>query len=119
MRHIVIGLLLLFVSCDKRLTNKLSGKYECQVYQKTFSLNNGSSDSTFYDIIDVKSKNHKIIVRNWEVYVDSLRNENLYKEGVYPVSYSLQFISDSMFYHAWSGGQGENGSNLWSCKKID
>lgn len=79
----------------------------------------GATDTLYYDMLNVERNGRFVVVKNREVHVDSLRRERVYKEGGYPSFFTLQFVKDSMYYFRWLGGQGGNGSTLWSCKKSD
>ena len=120
MSLVVITTLLFFSSCDKIHVKKLAGKYNCKVKGHYYNLINGgySYDTTYTETVEVKQEGVFVNVKGFKVHIDSLWKGKKYWASVSGDHRSLQFVNDSLYYYAWSGGQGGGGSQTYEGKKI-
>jgi hypothetical protein len=120
MSLVVITTLLFFSSCDKIHVKKLAGKYNCKVKGHYYNMINGgySYDTTYTETVEVKQEGVFVNVKGFKVHIDSLWKGKKYWASVSGDHRSLQFVNDSLYYYAWSGGQGGGGSQTYEGKKI-
>jgi hypothetical protein len=120
MSLVVITTLLFFSSCDKIHVKKLAGKYNCKVKGHYYNMINGgySYDTTYTETVEVKQEGVFVNVKGFKVHIDSLWKGKKYSASVSGDHRSLQFVNDSLYYYAWSGGQGGGGSQTYEGKKI-
>lgn len=111
-------LVFLLVSCDKLQARKFAGTYRCTVDHYAWVLNQGViADTTYVENIEIKRKGKFVIVMGRSIHVDSLRNENTYKEGQYSNYFSVLFKKDSVYIEMMSGGLGGNSSWKYAGRK--
>lgn len=111
-------LVFLLVSCDKMKARKFAGKYRCTVDHYAWVMNQGViADTTFVEDIEIKREGKFVIVMGRSIHVDSLRNENTYKEGQYSNYFSVLFKKDSVYIEMMSGGLGGNSSWKYAGRK--
>lgn len=112
---ILVSLGVIFQSCDKKKAGKLTGSYNCNVVQTTFTepLENGDSWTEIsiekVENIEVKSNAEFVEILGHSIHIDSLKNENLYVEYCDIPScslFKLRFKEDSVFITVKSGGLG-------------
>ncbi len=120
MSLVVITTLVFFSSCDKIHVKKLAGKYNCKVKGHYYNMINGgySCDTTYTEMVEVKQEGVFVNVKGFKVHIDSLWKGKKYSASVSGDHRSLQFVNDSLYYYAWSGGQGGGGSQTYEGKKI-
>jgi hypothetical protein len=112
---------ILFVtSCDKIHVKKLAGKYNCNVKVNSYNMINGgwSYDTTYTETVEVKQEGLFVNVKGFKVHIDSLWKGKKYSASVSGDHRSLQFVNDSLYYYAWSGGLGGGGSQTYEGIKI-
>lgn len=111
-------LVFLLVSCDKMKARKFAGTYRCSVDHYAWVLNQGViADTTYVEDIEIKREGKFVIVMGRSIHVDSLRNENTYKEGQYNNYFSVLFKKDSIYIEFMSGGLGGNSSWNYAGRK--
>lgn len=109
---------LLFVSCDKMKARKFAGKYRCTVDHYAWIMNQGViADTTYVEDVEIKREGKFVVVMGRSIHVDSLRNENTYKEGQYNNYFSVLFKKDSVYIEMMSGGLGGNSSWKYAGRK--
>ena len=116
----VIATLVFFSSCDKIHVKKLAGRYNCYVKGHCYNMINGgyTYDTIYTEIVEVKQEGVYVNVKGFKVHIDSLWKWKKYWASVSGDHRSLQFVNDSLYYYAWSGGQGGGGSQTNEGKKI-
>jgi hypothetical protein len=120
MSLVVITTLLFFSSCDKIHVKKLAGKYNCKVKGHYYNMINGgySYDTIYTETVEVKQEGVFVNVKGFKVHIDSLWKGKKYSASVSGDHRSLQFVNDSLYYYAWSGGLGGGGSQTYEGIKI-
>lgn len=106
------------MSCDKIKARKFSGKYRCTVDHYAWIMNQGViADTSYVEDIEIKRAGKMVNVMGRSIHVDSLRDENIYKEGQSNNYFSVLFKKDSIYIESMSGGLGGNSSWMYAGRK--
>lgn len=118
--HVIILLLCyLFTSCDKMYAKKIAGNYRCYTHYLYWDGIPTYIDSSYISELKVSQKNKTLTILNFDIHIDSLRNENEYTIGDIHDYLKVQVKKDSIFIVRSSGGLGGNASISYRGKKID
>lgn len=105
---LVVVVLILF-SCDKYQASRWSGKYKGIKHCSSWMMNSGSTDTSYVFEVEVVSKRKYVQIAGFEIPVDSMRKENLYRIGNYDAYTEFKFVGDSLYMSNYSGGLGGGG----------
>lgn len=100
---------LLAISCtrDQGYRNQYVGTYQCVRNCSTWMINQPTTYSTSYSVIEVRKDPHSrngVIINNDTMLLDN-NGSYSYSEGYY-YGYSIHFRNDSLFIQTRSGGLG-------------
>lgn len=95
---------------------RIAGEYDCSVKSTSHQIGTPPKDTSYYKTIEVVRKGKTLNIGNWEIPIDSVKNESYYYEPKSHGGRGIRFEKDSVFILMSGGGMG--GGYLTTYKGI-